>query len=95
MAVDHIRYDILAQEALRGTDLMVADQPREFAAQVAWLLEDTKLRVRMGQSARAAMEQSYSWETRLADLESTIASVRARHHPEAVVESSSFGQHIE
>jgi sugar transferase (PEP-CTERM/EpsH1 system associated) len=71
-------------DARRGRDLLVADEPAEFAAQVVRLLKDQKLRRRMGQAARAAVERSYSWEARLADLETTIKSVRARHHPRSV-----------
>jgi polysaccharide biosynthesis protein PslH len=72
-------------EALRGTDLMVADDAQEFAAHVVRLLRDEKLRAHLGQSARAAMEKSYSWETRLADLEATLESVTSRDHSHAVL----------
>jgi len=71
-------------EAIRGSDLLVADDAKEFAAHVVRLLGDEKLRARLGQSARATMEKSYCWEARLADLEVTIASVTSRNPSHAV-----------
>jgi glycosyltransferase involved in cell wall biosynthesis len=72
-------------EATRGTDLMVADDPQEFAAHVVRLLRDEKLRARLGQSGRAAMEKRYSWEACLTDLDATIESVTSRSHSHAVL----------
>jgi sugar transferase (PEP-CTERM/EpsH1 system associated) len=72
-------------EARRGTDLMVADETKEFAAHVVRLLRDEKLRAHMGQSARAAMKKSYSWEARLTDLDPVIESVTSRHHSHAAL----------
>lgn len=65
-------------EAESGTDLLVAGEPAEFAAQVVRLLKDEPLRHEMGRSARVAMEENYSWDMQLAQLEHTIEQVAAR-----------------
>jgi glycosyltransferase involved in cell wall biosynthesis len=72
-------------EAVRGADVLVADDAKEFAAHVVRLLRDKKLRAHVGQSARAAMEKSYSWEARLADLETALESVTSRYHSHAIL----------
>jgi sugar transferase (PEP-CTERM/EpsH1 system associated) len=65
-------------EATDGVDLLVADEPREFASQILRLLKDKALRNRIGASARAVMERKYSWEARLAGLERILVHVAAR-----------------
>lgn len=62
-------------EALRGVDLLVADNVTNFAASVVRLLRDRDLRDRIAASARATVEQTYSWDDRLAELERIIEGV--------------------
>jgi sugar transferase (PEP-CTERM/EpsH1 system associated) len=62
-------------EATRGTDLLVADEPTDFAAAVVRLLRDSGLRTRMGEAARACVEAHYRWEDQLATLDHVLARV--------------------
>lgn len=54
--------------ATRGIDVMhekniiIADNPKEFAEQVIRLLKDQKTRRRIGENARRLVEESYSWD---------------------------------
>ena len=46
-----------------GENLLVRDDPVEFAESVAMLLADPNTRLRMGQAARQTAVDSYSWDT--------------------------------
>lgn len=48
-------------EALPGRDLLVADTPDAFAAQVLRLLDDPVAAARLGSAARRLSEERYSW----------------------------------
>jgi sugar transferase (PEP-CTERM/EpsH1 system associated) len=44
-----------------GEDIVLADEPRDFADRVVELLDDDTRRVSIGQAARATAERRYSW----------------------------------
>ena len=48
-------------------DIIVADDPREFAERVIELLNNEELRKKIGANARKLMEEEYSWE-KMADM---------------------------
>jgi glycosyltransferase involved in cell wall biosynthesis len=56
-------------DAASERDLLLADNPAEFAAAVGRVLDDPVLAARLGASARRLVEQRYSWETAGRDLE--------------------------
>jgi glycosyltransferase involved in cell wall biosynthesis len=45
-----------------GVDVLLADTPENFTAQVKRALEDTELRKRLGESGRRVVEEKYSWD---------------------------------
>lgn len=66
-----------------GEHLLVADQPLDFAACVARLLEDGSLRHHLGDSGRKLAEQFYSWKVIGNHLiEAYEQSLRVRPHDE-------------
>jgi glycosyltransferase involved in cell wall biosynthesis len=44
-----------------GRDIVIADEPADFAAQVVRLLRDPSLRAGLGQAGRALVERQYDW----------------------------------
>jgi glycosyltransferase involved in cell wall biosynthesis len=48
-------------EVTPGQDILIADEPAEFAAQVLRLLRDANLRERLATNARRLVEQRYDW----------------------------------
>jgi polysaccharide biosynthesis protein PslH len=50
-------------EALPGRDILIADEPQNFATSVVRLLEDPQLSARVGRSARRLAVECYSWRT--------------------------------
>jgi glycosyltransferase involved in cell wall biosynthesis len=56
-------------------DLLVADTPAEFAAQVIRLVRDPALARRLGESGQAFVREQYSWEGNARQLESTLLQV--------------------
>ncbi len=52
-----------------GRDLLVAENPETFATAVLLLLEDTKLRNRIGNAGRRFVERNHDWNQIVADLE--------------------------
>ncbi len=56
---------------------LLADDPREFAAQVTRLLRDPELALRLGTEARKLAEARYSWRAAVARLESFYAELGA------------------
>lgn len=52
-------------KAQPGTDLLVRDDPQDFANSVISLLKDAQLRAQLGKCARSAMEQAYDWDAAL------------------------------
>src|SRR5207253_1854376 len=63
-----------------GSDILLADEPETFAAQIGRLLDDAALRHRMGATARSLIEQRYSWSASVGRLEEFHAELLARRH---------------
>jgi glycosyltransferase involved in cell wall biosynthesis len=61
-----------------GGDIVLADEPDQFAAGIARLLEDARLRRAMGAAARSLIERRYSWSASVARLEDFHAALLAR-----------------
>jgi polysaccharide biosynthesis protein PslH len=61
----------------KGTGILVADDSREFAAQVVRLLQDDALRTEMAGKARAVVESKYRWDRQMAALDRVVAAVTA------------------
>lgn len=55
-----------------GTDLVVADTDRDFAAAIGDLLDDHPRRVRLAEAGRRYVERSHNWPTTLAPLVSCV-----------------------
>lgn len=62
-------------EARRDTELLVADESREFADQVLRLLRDADLRAQIGRAARARIERDYRWDAQLTRLDALLRSI--------------------
>jgi sugar transferase (PEP-CTERM/EpsH1 system associated) len=71
-------------DASPGDELVVADEPDEFADAVVSLLRDRRQREEMGAAARAAAESRYSWSRTLDRLESIMTEVAVKRRPAAV-----------
>jgi len=56
-------------DAVPGRDILIADQPESFAAEVNRLLADPGLATDIGQSARQLAVQRYSWKSAVQKLE--------------------------
>jgi glycosyltransferase involved in cell wall biosynthesis len=69
-------------DAVAGRDLFVADNPAAFADAVVRLLEDGRLRDRIGRSARNAVQANYDWDRTLGRLDAIlVGAVEARARP--------------
>lgn len=65
-----------------GDEILIADEPAEFAAQVVRLLGDPDLRARLAASARRAVEARYDWRAIGAQFVDLVEStVRERSSP--------------
>jgi len=51
-----------------GTEVLEADRPEAWCAAIGRILDDSALRRRLGQAARACTEQRFNWDRRMADL---------------------------
>jgi len=56
-------------------NIILADEPEDFARRVASLMKDTEARARLGSSARRLVEQRYSWASAAAHFEGVLAEV--------------------
>jgi glycosyltransferase involved in cell wall biosynthesis len=65
-------------EAVDGQHLLIADDPASFAAAVVRLLKDADLRQRMGQAARALVEQRYDWRQIVENVERAYEEALSR-----------------
>jgi glycosyltransferase involved in cell wall biosynthesis len=68
--------------AVDGDNLLIRDDPREFARAVLDVLDNEGLRRHLGERGRATAERFYSWEVIGADLNETyrtVANGRLRH----------------
>lgn len=61
-----------------GLDLIIADDPQEFAASVARLCRDPQERAKIGANARAVVEKFYSFDVSRSRLTTEYASLSAR-----------------
>ncbi|MBP1633294.1 MAG: hypothetical protein H6Q11_1582 [Acidobacteria bacterium] len=61
--------------AVPGEEVLVADDPPAFAGAVVRLLRDPGLRRGLGERARRAIEQRWSWEAHFADLERVMLAL--------------------
>ncbi|HEX5103108.1 MAG TPA: glycosyltransferase family 4 protein [Pirellulaceae bacterium] len=61
--------------AVPGRDILIADDPGDFAAAVLKLLNDPSLRSRLGASARQLAVEHYSWIAAAANLEAFFHSL--------------------
>lgn len=52
-----------------GEDILLADDPEAFAAQVGRVLDDSALARRLGENARCLVEQRYDWQASVTRLE--------------------------
>jgi glycosyltransferase involved in cell wall biosynthesis len=70
----------LGAEGINATpdrEILLADDPEAFAAAVGRILDDSELRARMGQAARALVEARFSWDAATEHLESLFYEVLA------------------
>ena len=61
--------------ATPGQEILVADEPAEFAAATLRLMSDRTLRARIGAAGRRLVERRYGWGALGAQLESALASL--------------------
>ena len=61
-----------------GENIILADDPADFARQVVQLLRDPHRRVQIGQAARQLVEENYGWPSAAAHFDRIIQSVGAR-----------------
>lgn len=66
----------VALAATPGSELLVADGPRELARQIGALLADPAARAALGAAGRAYVERHHSWATSAALLEQCYAAAR-------------------
>jgi glycosyltransferase involved in cell wall biosynthesis len=64
-------------DATPGRELLVADDPARFAAEVRRVLDDPALAARLGKAARAFVERRYSWRASARALERCLLEVAA------------------
>ena len=60
---------------VNGRDIVIADEPENFAEKVVALLADEAKREMLGKSARRLVEQKYSWQTSAVSLEQAYCFV--------------------
>jgi glycosyltransferase involved in cell wall biosynthesis len=63
-------------EAKVGHDLIVADEPKEFASKVIQLLDDLELRQQIGQNGRRLVEEKYNWPDVVGRLDKIYEQIR-------------------
>jgi glycosyltransferase involved in cell wall biosynthesis len=65
-------------EATPGEDIIIADEPADFAQQVIDLLNNAPLRQRLAQRGRQLAEARYDWTSIVPRLEQVYATALAR-----------------
>jgi len=65
-------------EIVPGKDIIIADDPREFATQVVRFLHNKPLRQEIGSNARRLVESRYSWEISADTLNGLLRSIAAQ-----------------
>ena len=66
-----------------GENILLADTPDDFAGSVISLLRDSSQRNRLGTSARALVQEKYSWPRVAEGFARTLQDVITRHTPSA------------
>lgn len=65
-------------DVVHGRDMLLADTPEAFAAEVARVLTDPKLAADLGRAARRTAKERYSWRASAAELEAFYRAALAR-----------------
>ena len=63
-----------------GENIILADDPREFAERVIELLNNEELRNRIGANARKLMEEEHSWERLTDELNKVLEKTKTNYH---------------
>jgi sugar transferase (PEP-CTERM/EpsH1 system associated) len=66
-------------QAVAGRDLLVADQPAQFAQQVLDVLEQPELRSRLAAAGARQVAAAHAWEPSMARFEEILTNVAAAH----------------
>ncbi len=74
-AVVATRLSVEGLDLREGEDLLLADEPAEFAAKVVQLIENPEYARQLGKTGQAAVKAKYSWERSAKLLEDTLRSV--------------------
>jgi sugar transferase (PEP-CTERM/EpsH1 system associated) len=74
-----------------GENILLADTPNDFAESVVSLLRDPSERKRLGASARALVQEKYSWPKVAESFARILQDVIARPTPPAAVEAGDAG----
>jgi glycosyltransferase involved in cell wall biosynthesis len=61
-----------------GKDILLADTPEEFAAQVVRLARDKSARDALGASARRLVEENYSWASVVGSIDAVLQKALAK-----------------
>ena len=72
-----------------GKDILLADQPEDFAQQTVQLLQNESLRNQLGAAARSLVEQHYSWGRVGAYCETVFSRVIQEYSGQRAVQTSS------
>jgi glycosyltransferase involved in cell wall biosynthesis len=75
-------------EAIDGTNVLIRDDPREFAQAVSQVLSDSTLRGRLGERGRQMVEQRYSWDLIGERMTATYRGLLASSPSERVLSGS-------
>jgi glycosyltransferase involved in cell wall biosynthesis len=68
--------------AVDGDNILIRDNPKDFADAVLAVLEDGTLRRRLGERGRATVEQIYSWDVIGREmLDAYLAVINERFEP--------------
>lgn len=78
-AVVATRHTTEGLEVRDGQDLLVADEPGDFADKVIRLIEDRTLAQRLARSGQTFVRERYSWDSSARMLEDTLQSLAGRH----------------
>ena len=77
-------------EVRDGQDLLVADDPADFAAKVIRLIEDAPFARQLAQSGQAFVRERYAWETSARSLEETLLRVVKQHPSQSTMNPASM-----
>ena len=63
--------------ARAGKDLLIADDPKDFAEKTLAILNDNALRKTIGDNARIFVEKNHDWERNLLRLDAILEKIKA------------------